>query len=131
MYGDLPYSTGNEEIWAAMSAYFACIFIFVLLIVALQIWLFWRVLTKAGFSGWLSLLSLIGGLGTFAILLILAFGEWPAMRAPLAQAYAPPSGGYVPPPTAPAAGSYTAPPVQPPSDELPEQSSYPPPPPPA
>lgn len=111
MYEGVPYSAGSEEVWAAMSAYFACLVFFAVLIVAFQIWLFWRILTKAGLNGWLSLLSLIGGIGTFAILLILALSEWPALRGPGSQGHAAPPGSYMPTePTSGTAGSFYPPP---------------------
>jgi hypothetical protein len=119
MYGDVGYGAGSEEVWAALSAYFACIAFFVLVAIALQIWLFWRILTKAGLSGWLSLLSLIGGLGTFVILLVLALSEWPSLRGQTVQSYAPPGGGYPPAgPVSPGAYGeieYTTPPPPPPA----------------
>ena len=46
---------------------------------ALTIWPFWRIFSKAGFSGWLSLLTLIP-LVNIAVLLYLAFAEWPVHR---------------------------------------------------
>ena len=42
----------------------------------------WRILTRAGFSGWWILLFLVlPPIGSVVIMLILAFAQWPA-RAP-------------------------------------------------
>jgi uncharacterized membrane protein YhaH (DUF805 family) len=66
---------------------------------AFAIFLFWRIFTKAGLSGPLSLLVLIPGIGWLIVLCILAFSEWPV--APVAVApYYPPV--YPPPPVPPA-----------------------------
>lgn len=62
-----------------LAAATGCSFFIMLLTLAFMLFLFWRILTKAGYSGWLTLLNLIP-LGTFALLLILAFGSWPAFR---------------------------------------------------
>jgi uncharacterized membrane protein YhaH (DUF805 family) len=77
----------------AMSAIFGIWMLIAVAIYVLTIWFFWRILAKAGFSGALALLNLIP-LGTFVILLILAFGQWPNQRsiasAPAQPAYSPP-----------------------------------------
>ncbi|MHB8177545.1 MAG: hypothetical protein ACYDA5_05265 [Vulcanimicrobiaceae bacterium] len=48
------------------------------------IWLYWRILDKAGLQGPLALLNLIPGLGNLVVLLILAFSEWPVQRGVIA-----------------------------------------------
>jgi uncharacterized membrane protein YhaH (DUF805 family) len=48
-----------------------------LAIVAFTIWIYWRIFTKAGYSGAMSLLNLIPGVGQFICMIILAFGRWP------------------------------------------------------
>ena len=45
--------------------------------VALFIWVYWRIFTKAGYSGALALLNLVPGIGPLICVLILAFGRWP------------------------------------------------------
>ncbi len=37
----------------------------------------WRICVRAGFSGAWSLLHLIPGIGSFIVMAILAFGDWP------------------------------------------------------
>jgi hypothetical protein len=89
----------GQAFLAALGTYFACIAVFVIAVIALQIVAYWKILTKAGYNGAWSLLLLIPGINGFAsigILLFLAFSEWPAMRPAYAPTYAPP---YVPPPT--------------------------------
>jgi hypothetical protein len=41
----------------------------------------WRICTRAGFSGALSLFHLVPVIGSFIIMLILAFSTWPAGEA--------------------------------------------------
>ena len=41
----------------------------------------WRILTRAGFSGWWILLALVPPVGFTVIVLILAFAEWPVHRS--------------------------------------------------
>lgn len=50
-----------------------------LLMIALVIIPFWRIFTKAGYSGWLSLLMVIPLVNLFA-LYFLAFSDWPQRR---------------------------------------------------
>lgn len=46
-------------------------------IVAVTIWIYWRIFTKAGFNGAISLLNLVPGVGQLICIIILAFGRWP------------------------------------------------------
>lgn len=48
-----------------------------ILIIKIVAW--WKICTKAGLSGWLSLIMLIPGSGLF-LPLIVAFVDWPALR---------------------------------------------------
>ena len=41
----------------------------------------WRICTRAGFSGALSLFHLVPVIGSFIVMLILAFSTWPAGEA--------------------------------------------------
>jgi len=45
----------------------------------------WRICNRAGYSGAMSLLHLIPGVGTLIVFAILAFGTWPAGEAPPPQ----------------------------------------------
>src|SRR5579875_1588599 len=54
--------------------------IFMLALVAFGIFVIWRILSKAGYNGALSLLILIPGIGSLIIILMLAFGDWPVLR---------------------------------------------------
>ena len=51
----------------------------VALLVVLFVWVYYRIFSKAGFSGWLALLMLVP-LVNVGMLLFLAFAEWPALR---------------------------------------------------
>lgn len=46
----------------------------------LPLFLFWRIFSKAGFPGALSLLLLMPGFGLLVASIILATAEWPALR---------------------------------------------------
>jgi hypothetical protein len=41
----------------------------------------WRILSRAGYAGALSLLHLVPLIGSFIVMAILAFGEWPSGEA--------------------------------------------------
>ena len=56
---------------------------FVLTLV-LVVWPFWRIFSKAGFQGALSLLMLVPIVNMF-VPIYLAFTEWPALKAPPKQ----------------------------------------------
>jgi hypothetical protein len=49
----------------------------ILVVVAFMVWVYWRIFAKTGYSGALSLLNLIPGVGSLICVLILAFGRWP------------------------------------------------------
>jgi uncharacterized membrane protein YhaH (DUF805 family) len=51
--------------------------IVLLAIFAFTIWVYWRIFTKAGYNGALSLLNLVPGVGPIICMIILAFGRWP------------------------------------------------------
>ncbi|HEY4357636.1 MAG TPA: hypothetical protein VGN16_17925 [Acidobacteriaceae bacterium] len=56
--------------------------VFLLIAAAIGIWLFWRIFTKAGMSGALSLLLLVPMVGPLVVVCILAFGTWKVVPAP-------------------------------------------------
>jgi uncharacterized membrane protein YhaH (DUF805 family) len=62
---------------SAMMGMIGTIWLIGLAFIALNIWFFWRIFAKAGYSGALSLLNLIPGVGNLVCILILAFGTWP------------------------------------------------------
>ena len=53
--------------------------LFMLLWIAIILPPFWQIFSKAGFSGWLSLLLLIP-LVNLVVLYIVAFSQWPALK---------------------------------------------------
>lgn len=61
---------------------FGCIVWVILAIVFLifPVFAFWKIFSKAGFSGALSFLTLIPGIGFLIVICILAFGDWPALK---------------------------------------------------
>ena len=46
-------------------------------VVVFTIWVYWRIFTKAGYNGAMSLLNLIPGVGPLICVIVLAFGRWP------------------------------------------------------
>ncbi len=54
--------------------------VFGLAILAFMVYCWWRICAKAGYSGAMSLLLLIPGIGPLILVLILAFGNWPITR---------------------------------------------------
>ena len=122
--------------YQAMGTFFGCIAIFGIIFLAFYVWLFWRILTKAGYSPWLSLLNLVP-FGALILILILAFGQWPSQTPAPTQTtygYAPATGtGYIPPvppiPATPAPAAPTVPPVYEPPVVAPAESTAPPAPP--
>lgn len=76
----LADDSSDAALSASMAGLFALIWLFVLALVigltALRIWIFWQILTKAGFNSALAFLGLIPA-GSLALVLILAFGHWP------------------------------------------------------
>ena len=79
-------------------------------VIAFFVFLYWRILTKAGLSGPLALLVLVPGIGPIIPVCILAFAEWRVVPAPNPysglQPYPPPPANYPPP----APTSYNPPP---------------------
>jgi uncharacterized YccA/Bax inhibitor family protein len=66
----------SQQLGAAMAGMMG-IFLFVWLIfMAFAVFCFWRIFTKAGMAGALSLLLIIPGIGPLIVVCILAFGEW-------------------------------------------------------
>ena len=95
-------STAAAGLVATLVFFYA---ILVIGIIAVTIWIYWRIFAKAGFNGALSLLNLVPGIGQLICIIILAFGRWP-IEDQLAAAY----GGNPPPmPPPPQPGSSVMP----------------------
>ena len=67
-------------IMALGCAVWAFIFLLALAVLAFQVWLFWRVFSKAGYNGAMALLVLIPAFGPLIAMCMLAFGDWPIHR---------------------------------------------------
>ena len=85
----------QQHLAGMMAGFGAMIFLFAFAVIALLIFLFWRVFTKAGLAGPLALLVLIPGVGWIIVLCILAFARWNVVPAPPQYGALPP-GGYPP-----------------------------------
>ena len=65
-------------------------------IIAFLIFCLWRIFTKAGLAGPLSLLVLVPGVGSLIVICILAFADWKVVPVVTGSPYYPPT--YPPPP---------------------------------
>ena len=75
---------------------FLFIMVFAFAFLAFAIFCLWKIFTKAGLSGALSLLVLIPGVGWIIVLCMLAFMDWKVTPLPQGFSGLPP-GGYAPP----------------------------------
>lgn len=64
---------------AGMWMMLACVGV---LVFVFMLYLWWRIFDKAGFGGPWALLLLVPGFGVLIALLVLAFGDWPALKRP-------------------------------------------------
>jgi uncharacterized membrane protein YhaH (DUF805 family) len=80
------------------------VFLLILLFLIFTVFCLWRIFTKAGLSGALSLLIFIPGIGSLVVLCVLAFADWkvtplvPAPYYPPAYPPTPPAYPPTPPP---------------------------------
>lgn len=79
----------SQQMGAAIAGMMGIFFLVGLVFMAFFIFCFWRIFTRAGMSGALSLIALVPGVGMIIVVCILAFGEWKV--APMQNA------GYIPP----------------------------------
>jgi uncharacterized membrane protein YhaH (DUF805 family) len=93
----------QQQLAGMMAGFMGVFMLFGLAVTAFAIFVFWRILTKAGLSGPLSLLILVPAIGWIIVVCILAFSEWRVVPAPQLypgiQPYPPPPTSYNPPPT--------------------------------
>ena len=69
----------NDAALAGLAAAGCMVWLFIVLaMVIFPIFCFWKIFTKAGYSGAMALLCLVPGIGMIIVLCILAFGTWPA-----------------------------------------------------
>jgi hypothetical protein len=72
---------GSSDAAAAGIAFLGFFYLFIVTVViavyAVTIWFYWRIFERTGYSGALSLLNLVPGVGNLVCILILAFGRWP------------------------------------------------------
>lgn len=65
---------------AAMAGVWLLMAFFALAMLAFVVFCWWRIFDKAGYGGPFALLLLIPGFGPLIVVLVLAFGDWPALR---------------------------------------------------
>jgi hypothetical protein len=66
---------------AGLLVFIFSVIIYLVVMVLVLIVPTWRICNRAGYSGAISLLHLIPGVGTLIVFAILAFGTWPAGEA--------------------------------------------------
>ena len=93
-------TTSNAAAAGIMGTIILVYVIILCAIVAFMVWVYWRIFQKAGYSGALSLLNLVPGVGPLICVLILAFGRWP-----IEDRLAALEGGHPFTPSSPAPGS--------------------------
>lgn len=76
------YGYGGEDysgvFGAAVGTFLLLWLVCFVAVLALTVFVFYRVLSKAGYNGWLALLVLVP-FGMFGLMLYLAFADWPAI----------------------------------------------------
>jgi hypothetical protein len=90
-----------QHMGAAVAGMMGMILFFGVIFVAFLIFLFWRIFTKAGLAGPLSLLIILWPIGLIVDLCILAFATWNVVPAPPAYGTLPPNYPPVYPPAPP------------------------------
>lgn len=65
---------------AAMAGMWLLMMAVGLAMIAFVVYCYWRIFTKTGHGGAYAFLMFIPGFGPLIVLLMLAFGEWPALR---------------------------------------------------
>jgi hypothetical protein len=80
-----------QHLSAAFAGMFGILMFIGLIFVAFVIFLFWRIFTKAGLAGPLSLLILLWPIGLIVDLCILAFATWNVVPAPPQYGTLPPN----------------------------------------
>jgi hypothetical protein len=70
-------STGDAAAAGLVAGGLIVYFLIIAVMIAVFIWIYWRIFAKAGYNGALALLNLIPGVGPLICILILAFGRWP------------------------------------------------------
>lgn len=92
----------SQQFGAAMAGMMGLFFLVWLVVIAFAVFCFWRIFTKAGMAGPLSLLLIVPAVGPIIVVCILAFGDWkvvPRTNAGYIPPYPPPSYPPAPPPT--------------------------------
>lgn len=72
------YGDSSSSLQTFLAAYFAIVAVIVIASIIFNIVVYWRICSKAGYSGAMSLLMFVP-FGFLIMLCILAFGNWPAL----------------------------------------------------
>ncbi|HTK06308.1 MAG TPA: hypothetical protein VL485_03990 [Ktedonobacteraceae bacterium] len=74
----MPYND-SSSLTAFLAAYFLVLSVIVIASIVFNIIVYWRICSKAGYSGAMSLLIFVP-FGALIMMCILAFGDWPVLR---------------------------------------------------
>jgi len=130
-------SNAGAALGSVIGGALLCYFLFIVLLIVGMIFVYYKIVQRTGYNGWMALLMFVP-LVNFGLLLYLAFSDWPVqlenrdLRArlgyyaegPLPMAsggYYAPTPGYTPP-----AAPYVGPPVAPQPQQPPVQPPVPP-----
>jgi hypothetical protein len=72
-------SANDAAIESWISGFFVCYILFAVVIIAVSVYVYYKIIKKTGYSGWLALLSMVP-LANIGLLLFLAFSDWPLER---------------------------------------------------
>ena len=72
-------SSENTQVATALTAYFAIVGIIALVAIVFSVIIYWKIFSKAGYSGAMSLLMFVP-IANLIALCILAFGDWPVLQ---------------------------------------------------
>jgi energy-converting hydrogenase Eha subunit B len=70
----------GAAVLAAMAGMWLVLMLVGLVVLAFAIYCWWRICAKTGFGGPWAFLLLVPGFGPIILILLLAFGDWPALR---------------------------------------------------
>jgi hypothetical protein len=109
----------QAQMTAFLTTYFIVLGVILIVSIAIKLFVWWKIFSKAGYSGALSLLLVFIPLAELVLLFYLALAEWPVLQELAALRRGPGFGGY--PQQPPAGPGYPQPPVGPGYPSYPQQ----------
>lgn len=109
----------SSQLTAILTTYIIIVGVVALVSIAIKLFVWWKIFSKAGYSGALSLLVAFIPLAEIVLLFYLALAEWPVLQELAALRRGPGFGGY--PQQPPVGPGYPQPPVGPGYPSYPQQ----------